>query len=264
MADAVVDRLEVVEVEDDEREPPPVAVGAGDLARQRLVEVAPVVESGEGVEVGQLASLAKAPCVLDRRPCALRELLELPDLVLGEVVLRRAAVHREEADRAGLPRHRHGQARADQLSGLDRGWVLVDERDRARLASVGRPGDDLAMSFLVREPQRGDDRLFPVTAGDRDERGVDTGDRAGRLERPREHLVQVDRARELRQVAAPATLLLRPLERLGELSDHRLHAAVHLGDERKQLVLPGAPGTAREREDHEGDQQDRHNGRPRR
>jgi hypothetical protein len=41
VADPVVDLLEVVEIEDDERELPLVPVGAGDLVRQRLVEEAP-------------------------------------------------------------------------------------------------------------------------------------------------------------------------------------------------------------------------------
>jgi hypothetical protein len=58
VADAVVDRLEVVEVEDDQREAAVVAVRAADLAGEHLVEVAPVVEPGEGVEVGKPAVAA--------------------------------------------------------------------------------------------------------------------------------------------------------------------------------------------------------------
>ena len=77
VADAVVDRLEVVEVEDDERQAAAVALGAGDLAGERLVEVAAVVQAGERVEIGELAGLAKAPGVVDRRAGAERELLEL-------------------------------------------------------------------------------------------------------------------------------------------------------------------------------------------
>ena len=110
VADPVVDRLEVVEVEDDQRQAPPIAVRAGDLACQRLVEVAPVVESREGVEVGQLLGLAEAAGVLDRRPGPLRELFELADLVLGIAVLGRAAVDAQEPDRPGLAGNRHGEA----------------------------------------------------------------------------------------------------------------------------------------------------------
>ena len=58
MADAVVDLLEVVEIEDDERQVAVVAVPACDLARERLVEVAAIVEVRERVEVGQLPGLA--------------------------------------------------------------------------------------------------------------------------------------------------------------------------------------------------------------
>src|SRR6266536_6215186 len=65
--DAVVDRLEVVEVEDDEGEVAVVAVRAGDLAGERVVEVAPVVQAGERVEVGELASFPEAARILDCR-----------------------------------------------------------------------------------------------------------------------------------------------------------------------------------------------------
>src|SRR5439155_13445836 len=51
VADLVVDRLEVVEVEDDEREVAVVPVGARDLPGEGLVEVPPVVEARERVEV---------------------------------------------------------------------------------------------------------------------------------------------------------------------------------------------------------------------
>jgi hypothetical protein len=68
VADPVVDLLEVVEVEDDQRQPPLVPMGARDLPRQRLMEVAAVVEARERVEVGELPGFAEAASVLDRRP----------------------------------------------------------------------------------------------------------------------------------------------------------------------------------------------------
>ena len=49
VTDPVVDRLEVVEIEDQEREPPVVALGAQRLPAQGLVEVALVEEAGQGV-----------------------------------------------------------------------------------------------------------------------------------------------------------------------------------------------------------------------
>jgi hypothetical protein len=68
VADPVVDRREVVQVEDDERQAALVALGASDFASERLVEVAAVVEAGERVEIGKLACFAKAAGVVDRRP----------------------------------------------------------------------------------------------------------------------------------------------------------------------------------------------------
>jgi hypothetical protein len=87
MPDAVVDRLEVIDVEDDERELAVVAMGPRALADERLVEVAAVVETGQGVEVGELAGLPKAPRILDRGPGPGRELLES-----GELLVRRLAL----------------------------------------------------------------------------------------------------------------------------------------------------------------------------
>jgi hypothetical protein len=52
VSDPVVDPLEVVQVEDDQREIAVVAVRAGDLAGERLVEEPAVVEPGQRVEVG--------------------------------------------------------------------------------------------------------------------------------------------------------------------------------------------------------------------
>ena len=67
-----------------------VAVGARDLAGERLVEVAAVVQPRQGVEVGELAGLAEAARVLDRRAGAVRELLEPQHVVVLERVARRA------------------------------------------------------------------------------------------------------------------------------------------------------------------------------
>ena len=54
---------------------------------------------------------------------------------------------------------------------------------------------------------------LPLAApGSDDERRVDARERAGRLERPREHVVEVDRAGELAEDRAARALLLRPLE----------------------------------------------------
>src|SRR6266508_4977495 len=104
MADAVVDVLEVVEVEDDQGELALVAVGTGALPREGLVEEAPVVEAREGIQVGELACLAKAARVLDRRPRAQRERLEPADVLVGVGVALRAREDRQVAERLILTR----------------------------------------------------------------------------------------------------------------------------------------------------------------
>src|SRR5581483_4211985 len=73
MADPVVDLLEAVDVYDHERKSALVPLGAVDLAREGLVEVAAIVEAGQRVEVRELPRLAEAARVLDRRRDPLRE-----------------------------------------------------------------------------------------------------------------------------------------------------------------------------------------------
>ena len=140
----------------------------------------------------------------------------------------------------GLARHRHREARVDELRAFERRRVLVDDRDRARLVAVRRAGDHLPLRLLGREPERRDDRLVGAVA-DRDDRRVDAGNRPAGLERAREHLVEVDRRAQLAEEAVAPALFLRALERLRELAHHALHARVHLGDEREHLLLPAAP-----------------------
>lgn len=87
MPDPVVHGLEVVDVEDDEGEIAVVAMGARDLACERLVEVAVVVEAGQRVEVRERSRLLEAARVLDRGPGAPGELLEERDLRLRRLPL---------------------------------------------------------------------------------------------------------------------------------------------------------------------------------
>ena len=69
VADAVVDPLEVVEVEDDQRHEALVALRARAISRlEELVEEPAVVQAGERVELGLLARLAVAARVGDRGP----------------------------------------------------------------------------------------------------------------------------------------------------------------------------------------------------
>src|SRR5439155_8879335 len=109
MPDPVVDDLEVVDVEDDQPEPAVVAVGAGAFAGERLVEVAPVVQAGQRVQIGELTRLVEALRVFDRRGGALGELFELAHVVLAEATARGAGVDGEVADPAPAPLERHGE-----------------------------------------------------------------------------------------------------------------------------------------------------------
>ena len=84
MTDPVVDLLEAVDVDDHEREVPLVALSPVHLARERLVEVAAIVEARERVEVGELAGLAEPAGVLDHRGNALRDLFEPAEVAVAE------------------------------------------------------------------------------------------------------------------------------------------------------------------------------------
>ena len=155
------------------------------------MEVTPVVQPGQGVEIGELPRLPEAARIFDRRPGPLCQLLELADLLLREPVLRRAAVDDQESHRLGLSGHRDGKPGVDEVCRLERRRILVDERDRAGLVPVRRARDHLAVRLLCGEPQGGHDRLVLVVR-DRDEGRVDPRHCAARLERARQDLVEVD------------------------------------------------------------------------
>src|SRR5262245_10634715 len=105
MTDAVVDALEVVDVEDDEREVPLVALSTQDLAPERLVEVALVVEAGERVRLRELSGFAVAAGVLDRRDTALRERFCALDELCARLVVGRAPEKRECPDGGEVSAH---------------------------------------------------------------------------------------------------------------------------------------------------------------
>ena len=231
--DLVVDRLEVVEVEDDQRQVAVVAVRAGDLARERLVEVAAVVQPGERVEVGQLPGLLEALGVLDRGAGTLRELLELLDRVVAELRL----VPGEDGEvplhvRLGDQGHRNCEPRPDQVAVLRDLAVVVSvaDPDRAGPAAVRRPGDRLALGLFLGQPERRDQRRAGGVP-DPDEGGVGIRRVGGRLERPGEHLVEVDRAPEVAEDAVPAQLALRLLPGAGELLRQLVDPGVQVVDE---------------------------------
>src|SRR5207248_10432632 len=111
------DRLEVVEIEDDQRQPAVVAVRAGDLTRERLVEVATVVEARQRVEVGEGARLRVPACVLEGRAGAEGEAFELVDLLVAERRSGRVAEGADRADRGAVGAHRDDDPGPDVRGG---------------------------------------------------------------------------------------------------------------------------------------------------
>ena len=88
--------------------------------------------------------------------------------------------------------------------------------------------------FLDRQSERRDERLAARGIREHDESRVGVLERPGCLERPREHLVQVDRPGELPEDSAAPAFLLGSLERPGQLSAELVHPGVqacnHLGN----------------------------------
>src|SRR6266498_6068268 len=82
---------------------------------------------------------------------------------------------------------------------------------------------------------------------------VDAAELAGRLEDPRQHLVEVDRSGKLTEDLAAAPLLLGALERNGELPPERVHARVeagdHLGDPLLRGRIPPSPDDEQDQEE---------------
>ena len=156
VAEAVVDRLEAVEVEHEQRALGAVAPAARDVLGQRAIDAAAVEQPGERVVIGQVAQL-----VLEA--AALGDVLDL-----HEHVDRRALV---VAHDGGAQRDPHGVA------------VGVDDAQLGGHAVVGQQrGEGLGGELLVvgvqqlLVAQRGE--LLGRAAGDGGQRGVDALDAA--------------------------------------------------------------------------------------
>ena len=240
MPDAVVDRLEVVEVEDDEREAAVVAVRAGDLAGEGLVEVAPVVQARQRVEVGELARFPEAAGVLDRRAGPRGELLELADLLLAEFLLRRAGEDRHQSERRRLARERHRDPGSDRVAvrgesarrrsrttsrsrepRVPWGWPVTDWRsassaERPRLATIGwPPGCGASEMSDASTPS-----IEPAASSTR----VSTS------------------SRSIEPASSPSIWVRWPsswecLEGAGQLADHVVHARLEIAHDLGQLVV---------------------------
>ena len=153
VADAVVDRLEIVEVQDDQREPPLVALGAGDLTGERLVEETPVVEAGEASRSASAACLcvlaARSRAPARRGSRAVRTRRSGPRRGLPAERRERAEV----ADRLAVRAHRQDDARAD-ARGEDSyvvDPVAVDDLDRSQVVVVRQLDGRLGRLF-IRDP----------------------------------------------------------------------------------------------------------------
>jgi hypothetical protein len=83
VAEGVVDVLEVVEIEEEQREPRALALRLRDHAREFLVEAMAVVETGERIALGEvdqlLGGLALARDVLEEPQVADGPVVRVPD-----------------------------------------------------------------------------------------------------------------------------------------------------------------------------------------
>ena len=104
MTDLLVDRLEVVDVEEDQREPAIVPVGALHLLGERLVEVVTVVQPGERVAHGELEQLVEAAGILERATGHRGQLFDRGDLLLAGLVDRTAPEDAERSHEVSLAR----------------------------------------------------------------------------------------------------------------------------------------------------------------
>ncbi len=252
MTDPVVDHLEIVEVEHEQCELARVAMRARAFTRERLVEIAAVVQAGERVEVGESLRLAEAARVVDGRRGALGELLEPEEIVVVESSLGVTREHGEVAGPAAFVGERHGEPGAEKRAVVSF-CVAVSDLDRAHSCPVGWARDRMPLRLFLAEPERRDDRRA-VVGLEAHHRCVDSGQGAGSVERPGQHLVEVDRAREVGQHAAAAGLLLGPFDRSGELAGELVHPLFQRFHRLLDLCIhaaAGAPARGREQDNQE-------------
>src|SRR6185503_7516431 len=211
VADPVIDLLEAVDVHDHEREPPLIPLGAVDLAAQRLVEVAAVVEACQGVEVGELPRLAEAARVLDRGRDALGELLEPPHVVGPEPDLGVARENAEPADPADAAEERYTECLVDR-SGRMLLPVQVRKLDRLRVLALRCSGEDpdaVVVAFIAVQADRAEQALVSVAVGiELDDGRIDLREPGGGLECGADRVVEVDRRGDLAEEPTALRLLL--------------------------------------------------------
>lgn len=130
----------------------------------------------------------------------------------------------------------------------------VGHRDRAREPAVRRPGDGVPLRLLHRQAEGGHQRLSSLSIGEHHERCVGPFESSRGLQRPRENLVEVDRARELPEDATPASLLLGALEGAGQFARELVHPRVqalhYLGDALVRLPVRAPANDQQSQEEH--------------
>ena len=166
-----------------------------DLPLQRLVEVAPVVQSCQRIEIGELPRFAKPRRVSSIAGPA-RSARSSSSAALDSPNAARPP--REPRCTAQLPavgEQRHGESGANRvaLDSLLGAAVAVFDHDDARRAAVRLQLEDRRRRHRLTKTRSGNEWLTALD-GDRDHRALDTLERAGSSEGSREHLVEVDRA----------------------------------------------------------------------
>ena len=155
MAEAVVDRLEVVHVGEDQADGAAEPLGARELGRQRLVRLPPVREPRETVDERLPLGVAVQARVLERDDRLARERGGCHPLLDVEVV-----AHQEQAPVAApacSQLEREPLAARIDVAGLDRRPVLGDHDTAVRLRRLdGRLDDHAPELFRV---ERGRERL---------------------------------------------------------------------------------------------------------
>ena len=263
MAEPVVDLLEVVEVDDDQRQRAVVAAGTGDLALERLMEEPPVVHAGERVEVGELPRLAEAPRVLDRRRGALGELLEPVQLVRAEPVAALAAVDGQEAEparccRPAARRGRGGSAARPPAVRL-RGRRRRRSGTRARSNGAPRPRARAGRRAAARSTRRAAPRrrgsagrpASPARSGPRRRRAGAARPRASASSTSSRSTDSATSSRNGRQRRSSSAWPVASARSRANSSRRASSREVSAGDA-LALAPPGAPPDAHDQDDQRG------------
>jgi hypothetical protein len=232
-----------------------VAPGSSALAPQALVEVAPVVEAGERVGVGEPPRLGIEPCVFEGWAAGGGDLLEAGELRFVHGTVPAAPEHRECADALPvLAGQRHGEP-----SGKPECVVhdLVGRIDVAQPHGPGsacfrRDAEQVAHRLLSRQAVPGGD--VAVLVAENDERGVRLGQVADCAERTLERFVEIERPTDRSERGqAAACSLVSPRARLRSPSSFSVRApvaeiwAISCAASRRQRVnkkIPSASSSA--------------------